>query len=440
MPSSRRQPRPPRPMILVEHSDYLHVNKGDVAMLDVTVRRIREQLPDARVGVLTEAAALLRIYVPDAEPVHPWGRTGWRAPARWRSWAPHSRAVAGALVNLDLAYRRVRSSLGRRALGVLGATRSDSTEDRSVPRNTRSALPSASLVLGLGGGYLTDVDPEQAGRLLSLAELARAEDIPAALFGQGIGPLEDPQLVGRAAEVLPHIAFIGLREGIYGPDALLRIGVPADRFTVTGDDAIELAHDVRSSEVGEGLGICLRIADYSPVTTEVQRLLATALQGVAAGMDAWLVPVQISEYHDEDRRATAPLVEGYSRVRRPLGRHSHPRDIASRISSCRVLVTGAYHAAVFALSQGIPVVGLSSSPYYDVKFQGLSAMFDGGLELVSLDPDGLDQRLRAAIATAWGRAPNVRESLLRQAREQIEESRSAYARVLSGVRAHVDSP
>ena len=435
------EPKDAAPKILVEHSDYLHINKGDIAMLDVTVRRIREHLPDARIGVLTEAAPLLRIYVPDAEPVHPWGRSAWQFPKRSPN-VLRAPALVGAVVDLRNSLRRGRSSLGGGARRVLRSMTSSASDEAVavVPTNTQRALSSASLVLGLGGGYLTDVDPIQAKRLLVLLEQATRQGVPCAVVGQGIGPLEDPDLVRSAAETLPHVSFIGLREGTYGPSVLHRLGVSSDRFAVTGDDAIELAYGLRKAELGQGMGICLRIADYSPVSDEVQHVVATVVQSMAAGFDAWLAPVQISEYHAEDRRATMPLVEGFARVYRPLARYSHPREIVARLSSCRVLVTGAYHAAVFALSQGIPVVALSSSPYYDVKFQGLSKMFEGGIELVSLELAGLDERLRGAIRATWDAAPGVRDHLLLQAHNQVVESRDAYMRVLSAVQPHVDDP
>ena len=55
-------------------------------------------------------------------------------------------------------------------------------------------------------------------------------------------------------------------------------------------------------------------------------------------------------------------------------------------------MTGAYHAAVFALAQGIPVVCLSNSPYYLAKFQGLEDLFGVGCTIVTLsEPDFADK-------------------------------------------------
>jgi hypothetical protein len=85
--------------------------------------------------------------------------------------------------------------------------------------------------------------------------------------------------------------------------------------------------------------------------------------------------------------------------------------------------------AVFALSQGIPVVGLSTSRYYDDKFEGLTAMFGTGLELVRLDEDGLEDRLRTAVRRLWARTPQLRPVLLERAVVQIDASNAVFDRI-----------
>ncbi len=100
-------------------------------------------------------------------------------------------------------------------------------------------------MLAIGGGYVNDIDTYQTRRTLGLLEAAVAEGIPAALVGQGIGPLTSPDLVAEASRVLPRVDLIGLREGRRAPALLERLGVPAERVVVTGDDAIELAARAR---------------------------------------------------------------------------------------------------------------------------------------------------------------------------------------------------
>jgi colanic acid/amylovoran biosynthesis protein len=106
-----------------------------------------------------------------------------------------------------------------------------------------------------------------------------------------------------------------------------------------------------------------------------------------------------------------------------------PRQVIERIGGCRVMVTGSYHGAVFALAQGIPVVALARSRYYVDKMTGLAHQFGLGCEIVGLDGSGAPARLVAAIDRAWADADRVRAPLLERAAEQIRSGRAAYQRL-----------
>ena len=155
-----------------------------------------------------------------------------------------------------------------------------------------------------------------------------------------------------------------------------------------------------------------------------------ALHDASAKYSARLVPLIISEYRSKDRRSSASLVAGAEGAVPPLGPYVGALTVAQRVARCRVIVTGAYHLAVFALAQGIPVVALTSSEYYDDKFHGLAEMFSGGLELVHLDQPGLDRALADAISSAWATAPSEQARLRARADVQILRRRGALDRVL----------
>src|SRR5690349_11387083 len=53
--------------ILIESSEYWLRNNGDLAMLEVTITRLRRRWPDAQIGVLTDVPLLLRAYHPTAK-------------------------------------------------------------------------------------------------------------------------------------------------------------------------------------------------------------------------------------------------------------------------------------------------------------------------------------------------------------------------------------
>jgi polysaccharide pyruvyl transferase WcaK-like protein len=420
--------------VLVENGEYWLNNKGDQAILDVSVRRCAERWPEARIGVLTSAPRLLQAYVPAAEPI--WYKRGG-------SW--NGRGPVGLPGVADLLDRLGPSRTGP-VLNGWDAVVARAARLRRRPSpppagglalhrdggTLPDALADASGVMAIGGGYLTDVDRFQTARTLDLLEYAAARGIPTALLGQGIGPLEDADLRERASRVLPAVGLIALREGLRGPALLRQLGVRDDRILVTGDDAVELGYELHRDRLGGAIGVCLRIAEYSPVGGAMRTAVRRGLHAAALEHRAPLAPVIISEHAAEDREATLPLVEGAGEVLRPPGRFASARELIGRVGDCRLLVTGAYHAAVFAMSQGIPVVGLSSSQYYDDKFLGLADMFGCGLELVRFgtdaDGDRVEEELLAAASQLWRKAPDLRASLLESASHQIQLSREAFER------------
>ncbi|MGI5125214.1 polysaccharide pyruvyl transferase family protein [Pseudonocardia sp. CA-107938] len=424
--------------VVLQNGEYWLRNNGDLAMLEVTVARIRERWPLATISVITSAPSLLVAYLPGVHPLSDGRLPGLAAPF-WRVAAKLGPAVVGPASArwLELRQRLSEYLAARRPAPEEAPEQPASGEAPAEPALlpvVADAVRSASLVLAIGGGYVTDVDPAQALRTFDVLAAARERGIPAAMVGQGLGPLVDPALVARAAQVLPDVDLIALREGRAGPALLAELGVPAERVVVTGDDAIELAHGVRTARPGTDLGICLRVADYSPVGVAATAAVRASVHALADELSAGLVPLIISEYRSEDRRSTLPLVEGAPRVVPPLGPFVSARDVARRVSRCRVVVTGAYHLAVFALSQGIPVVALTSSEYYDDKFLGLAAMFEGGIELVHLDDPALQETLTKAVRTSWEAAPALRDQLLARAAAQITASRTALEQVFRLIR------
>ncbi|WP_433723615.1 polysaccharide pyruvyl transferase family protein [Nocardia sp. CA-129566] len=420
--------------VLVENGEYWLRNRGDIAMMVVTVERIRERWPRARIGVLTHQPGVLRALVPEAEPIcgpgWSWGSEGWQGLL--------NRTAGTKLVGPAALWWRATTDGPKdrlRAIRTRGRGESAAPQEHAVapelefPVEIPAAVEQASLVLANGGGYMTDVDRYQAHRTLNLLEYASALDIPTALIGQGMGPMRDPYLVQRAAEVLPKVDVVALREGRRGPELLGEFGVAPDRVLVTGDDAVEFAYRSRDARIGADIGVCLRVADYAQVSLEAQGIVGQVVRTRATELDAGLVPLIISEYASEDRLSTLPLLVGAAKPLPPVGRGGTPADVARQVGQCRVLVTSAYHLAVFALSQGIPAVGITASEYYDDKFHGLAQMFGTGLRVVHLNDPKLEQELTMALDELWDDAPALRDPLQQRAVDQIDAGRSGLERV-----------
>ena len=103
-----------------------------------------------------------------------------------------------------------------------------------------------------------------------------------------------------------------------------------------------------------------------------------------------------------------------------------PEKVIEQVGRCRIVITGSYHAGVFALSQGVSVIGVAGSDYYRHKFEGLAGQFPGGCYIVDRDRPNFEQNLRNTIEKAWQDADGNRPALLKRAEEQIKVAEAAY--------------
>lgn len=414
--------------IAIEPGSYSLTNMGDVAMLQVAVRRLRALLPLAELRVFTNDPGALRAYCPEAVAEPAAGRVPWVAPGvllgRLHGLLPRalSRALSRARMRLGVRWPRfvvllLALRLPRRA--------------RARFRGFVATMRGADLFLVVGQGAMGDATRGHATTVLATLSLARRYGVPTAMLGQGIGPLTDRALREHAVEVLPGVRVIGLRERVSGPALLASLGVAASRVVVTGDDAVELAYSQRRASLGAGLGLNLRVSGNAGTDESVVALVRGALRELLPILgEPPLVPAPIARGAAHDSDVIGRLVTGLDAGAGDTGTElDSPSLVIGRIADCRVLVTGAYHAAVFALAQGIPVVCLAGSPYYRDKFNGLLELFPGGGELLSVDAPDLAGQLVAAVRREWADADARRSVLLRAAAAQVAAGRAAYARV-----------
>jgi colanic acid/amylovoran biosynthesis protein len=292
------------------------------------------------------------------------------------------------------------------------------------------ALLNSDLVLFSGGGDINDTFRDFAMTLLDVMTIAFRRGIRTALLGQGFGPIRDQKLLARAKAVLPSVDLICTRESRAGVLLLHSLGVRPSRVMTTGDDAIELAYEARAEKLGTGIGVNLRVIDYSGVDSTIVEKIRPLLHDAARKHGASLIPVPIARLDREsDVRSIRQILAGYDDGSDGGRNLSSPLKVIKQVGRCRVVVTGSYHAGVFALSQGIPVVGLVKSPYYADKFLGLADQFGTGCQIIFLDEEQFREKLAEAIDTAWGAAEHVRLLLLEAAKRQIEAGWDAYRRV-----------
>jgi polysaccharide pyruvyl transferase WcaK-like protein len=403
------------PRLLVEPSVYLLRNLGDMAMLRSAIERLGTVLPGATIQVLTDEPNALHSFCPAAIPLDGSSRhlTVDRQflDSNLRKILPkrHARRVRRRIP--DIVANAIERHLGRRS-------------------SYMKALRQADLLVVAGMGGVTDSFPEFATRLLRSIELALELDCPVTMVGQGIGPLEKPELRALAGGVLPRVDLIALREGCAGVPLLHALGVEPDRIVVTGDDALELAYGLRGPELGPGIGLNLRLAEYSAVEDEAAVNVGEAARRLASvrGSPLVFLPIARSPWEDdlEALRMMLPDMEQHLEAAAGI---SSPEDLIRQVQRCRLVITGSYHAGVFALANGIPAIGIAASDYYVDKFRGLADMFGGGCEIVKLDqPDYVDQ-LCSAVDELWDTAEVMRPRLLAAAQKQIASNQAAYQKI-----------
>jgi colanic acid/amylovoran biosynthesis protein len=210
--------------IVLEPGSYTCQNLGDVAMMQITVARLKELWPHAEIGVVTNRPDRLSHFCPSVTPIS----------AEWRSAWLSGRSLLGSLhqklpADISARLRSLERLLWFRCPVVadVGFLLKTLIKRRPVssPSSFRKWLTGADLVVVSGMGGLNDAFADSACPLLDELEFVLQAGIPVVAFGQGVGPITNPELLARARSVLPRLKLIGLREDYTGLPLLESIGV-----------------------------------------------------------------------------------------------------------------------------------------------------------------------------------------------------------------------
>lgn len=412
--------------IIVDPSSFDCLNMGDVAMLQVAIRRLRRLWPDAVIQVFTNDPMALSRHCPDTEPLPHSGRTFWFSDqeilGRLHEHIPAN--ASRVLISVKRGLRRRSPGFLRNILRwKLRLTRADGT----AWEHFLTSLDHADLYVVSGAATLNDKSKAHAHVVLGTIEMALSHGIPVAMFSQGVGPLTDPELLTEAGRVLPLATFVTLRENLYGPTLVRALGGRPDRVQVTGDDSVELAYEARSNKTRAGIGVNLRVAQSSDIEPELIDTVRGVLHSAAEKYQARLVPIPIALHaYADDPTVIRQLMQAPGGQPERAWAFGTPSEVIEAAGNCRIVVTGAYHAAVFALAQGIPAVCLAGNSNYMEKFAGLLDQFRTRAELLSVHDPTFKVALGAAIERAWLSADTQRPGLLAAARRQINLDRAAY--------------
>jgi polysaccharide pyruvyl transferase WcaK-like protein len=234
-------------------------------------------------------------------------------------------------------------------------------------------------------------------------------------------------VLSRAKSILPAVDLITLRGHSAAKVLLESLGVAPSRIQMTGDEAIELAYVARPPSIGSDLGVNFRLRTSAETNDGDIEMLRPILHKFAREHQVSLIPAPIAvDSSTSDYSAIKQLLQGFDDNSDGGARLGSPSEVIRQIGRCRVLVTCAYHAAVFAMAQGIPVVALAKSSYFVEKFLGLKERFGPGCEIVYLDRPDVAEAFRETLEATWRTAEDVHVSLQQSAICQIQAGWKAY--------------
>lgn len=277
---------------------------------------------------------------------------------------------------LESILNNIREALGDIQITVLSAD-PRTTEalygvtsvGRTSPLGILKALWRCDVLVSGGGSLLQDV----TGRLsifyyLALIALGKLLGKRVMIYSQGIGPIHKPFNRYLTRHVLSRVDAITVREPNSRAD-LARIGIDADRITITADPVISLAPDanpvlpdwVRQSAAfipgGPVVGLAFRGKDLSfGADTKLLTVIKALRREYSANV--LLIPyygVQDNQMLDALEAEAAELVIP---VRRPL-RVNEMLDLTACLD---VLVGTRLHSLIISAICGTPMIAVSYDP------------------------------------------------------------------------------
>jgi polysaccharide pyruvyl transferase WcaK-like protein/glycosyltransferase involved in cell wall biosynthesis len=368
-------------------------NLGDEAMLQCEIAGLRAAFPECELVVLTDdPAAVQRRYGVAAELSetalsHAFGAWAVRS-VRAAMGTTGPRSAAGRLLVAFAARAGMPYLRASCRLFVWNAARlaRGGRPLLLVPSHARLLRIVASSDLLIGGGGLIPSLPQVCGPKLALYRAAALLGTPVVMDGQtvlrGVG----------AAAAYRSAACVVLRDREASRWAALAMGVdearlvdgvdPAFALPVADQGAVEAALGAVGVDPRRGEFVALNVRrapgrDVHRAMDVIARVLGE--YGAQRGIRLLLFGMQ--SYRAEDDAVALEALRTRLPPRVPvvvLGGPTEAGVLKGALAMARMVISCRYHGAVFALTQGVPAIGVAVSPEYEVKLSGAFAMFDAG--------------------------------------------------------------
>ncbi len=304
-------------------------------------------------------------------------------------------------------------------------------------------LRTAHLLLIAGGGQFASLWSVSVLVYSTAVLCARLLRVPVVATGLGAGPfgsLRD-RLLTRVALNQCQLVAARSRSAL---ESLRAIGVSDRRLILGTDDALTLkkarAEDILTNPAEtlrtlpeRYIAAHFRLAPSSD-TGEIELCkFAAVLDRIVDALDVEVVfvPFAVSDYAD-DRVAHYQVYAKMHNKHRVHLIHSlyHPQAVKAIIGDASLAIGHGLHFCTFALSSGVPAIGLYKNAYYQAKLGGLFETF--GVRQYALDSSKLNaDQLVERVSECYGNRATVTHTLREHYAEQAHRWDELYVRVAS---------
>jgi polysaccharide pyruvyl transferase WcaK-like protein len=257
-----------------------------------------------------------------------------------------------------------------------------------------------------GGGNMSSIWPMHIFERATIGALAARFGKPLVVSGQTIGPVLTDDDAVVVAELLSSARLVGLREGA---SFALCTELGLTGLTQTVDDASYLAFAAEPTQPHCLVTLANHVGDHDRDSVEFRYAELLDLVFESTGLEIVFSPHFGSLLPNDERGDSAIHARVRARMTRPA-REIPATDSAASARLARaasLVISSRYHPAVFAVSAGVPTIGVAVDDYTTVKLTGALGNF---AQHSVLSAERLVAGEGPALAAAvWGDREAIRE-------------------------------
>lgn len=372
--------------ILIQNSGYHLKNLGDVSMLRATYLRLRERFPGATIQIYSTDAVLLEKYCPGAVLMDPKDSNAWFS-------AVFLPKLDSLVMKVFPVYRKhlCKAKIFRpeQVLKVIQWTHFVFAREKlGRIQNLFKSVQEADVLIATGGGYLTSTFFNHGTNVLLTMALGQYFGKATFFTGQGVAPFYDETryMEGLVAAVLQKADAVGFREKRVSHDFAVKYHLDHSMFTFDDANYFEEGRLTPVRQECPVVGVNIRIAKYSGISTAIVEEFREVLDGLRSSLTVAFLAVPVTSFAgDSDVSSLRQINKGGDFFADNEIEVETVEELIGRAAQSSLMITCSYHAGVYAISNDVPTLLLTSNPYYDQKMNGLIDAFPNArVDLIDL--------------------------------------------------------